>query len=62
MTAGERIRDRLSLGGRLAEPRYLVGLFVVVVLIAGGVAYAVTQTRQRSRRQGGKATARSRRR
>jgi hypothetical protein len=44
MTRGERIRDRLSLGGRLAEPRYLAGLFVVVVLIAGGVAYAVTQT------------------
>jgi hypothetical protein len=43
-SAGERIRDRLSLGGRLAEPRYLAGLFVVVVLIAGGVAYAVTQT------------------
>jgi hypothetical protein len=44
LTRGERIRDRLSLGGRLAEPRYLVGLFVVVVVIAGGVAYAVTQT------------------
>jgi LytR cell envelope-related transcriptional attenuator len=44
MTRGERIRARLSLGGRLAEPRYLVGLFVVVVLIAGGVAYAVTQS------------------
>jgi hypothetical protein len=44
MTTGERIRDRLSLGGRLAEPRYLAGLFVVVVLIAGGVAYAVTQS------------------
>jgi hypothetical protein len=44
MTMGERIRDRLSLGGRLAEPRYLAGLFVVVVLIAGGIAYTVTQT------------------
>ena len=44
MTIGERIRDRLSVGGRLAEPRYLAGLFVVVVLIAGGVAYAVTQS------------------
>ncbi|HEY1355676.1 MAG TPA: LytR C-terminal domain-containing protein [Solirubrobacterales bacterium] len=43
MTIGERIRDGLSLGGRLAEPRYLAGLFVVVVLIVGGVAYAVTQ-------------------
>jgi hypothetical protein len=44
MSWGERIRDSLSFGGRLAEPRYLVGLFVVVVLIAGGVAYAVTQS------------------
>jgi hypothetical protein len=43
MSTGERIRDTLSLGGRLAEPRYLAGLFVIVVLIAGGVAYAVTQ-------------------
>jgi hypothetical protein len=44
MSAGERIRETLSFGGRLAEPRYLVGLFVVVVLIVGGVAYAVTQS------------------
>jgi hypothetical protein len=43
MSTGERIRDTLSLGGRLGEPRYLVGLFIVVVLIAAGVAYAVTQ-------------------
>jgi hypothetical protein len=43
MTTGERIRDTLSLNGRLAEPRYLAGLFVVVALIAGGVVYAVTQ-------------------
>jgi LytR cell envelope-related transcriptional attenuator len=44
MTRVERIRDRLSFDGRLAEPRYLVGLFVAVVVIAGGVAYAVTQS------------------
>jgi LytR cell envelope-related transcriptional attenuator len=44
LTWTERIRDRLSAGGRLAEPRYLAALFVVVVLIAGGIAYAVTQS------------------
>jgi hypothetical protein len=44
MSIGERIRDSLSFGRRLAEPRYLAGLFVVVVLIVGGVAYAVTQS------------------
>jgi hypothetical protein len=44
MSAGERLRDTLSLGGRLAEPRYLAALFVVVVLVAGGIAYAVTQS------------------
>jgi len=28
---------------RLGDPRYLVGAFVVLILLAGGVAYAVTQ-------------------
>ncbi|HEX2392671.1 MAG TPA: LytR C-terminal domain-containing protein [Solirubrobacterales bacterium] len=38
---GERLRARFSgWGERLAEPRYLVGLFVVVLAIVGGVAYA----------------------
>jgi hypothetical protein len=41
LTRGERVRDFLSAGGRLAEPRYLVAIFVVVVLIGGGVAYAL---------------------
>jgi hypothetical protein len=41
LTRGERVRQSFS-GGRerLADPRYLVGLFLVVVLIGGGVAYA----------------------
>ena len=30
-------------GSRLAEPRWLVAIFIVLVLVAGGVAYAVTQ-------------------
>jgi LytR cell envelope-related transcriptional attenuator len=50
LTRGERLRERFSPGGgsgggigsRLGDPRYLVGLFVVLILIGGGVAYAVT--------------------
>jgi hypothetical protein len=48
LTRSERLRERFSGGGggggdfraRLGEPRYLVALFVVVVLVGGGVAYA----------------------
>lgn len=40
LTRAERLRDFLSAGGRLAEPRYLVAIFVAVVLIGGGAAYA----------------------
>jgi hypothetical protein len=41
-TRGERIRESASdLGGRLGEPRYLVAAFVVCLLIAAGVAFAV---------------------
>jgi hypothetical protein len=43
LTRGERLRDFLSAGGRLAEPRYLIGIFVAVIVIGGGVAYAVIQ-------------------
>lgn len=52
LTRGERLRERFGggtegggrgFGARLGEPRYLVALFVVVVLIAGGIAYAVSQ-------------------
>jgi len=39
---GERLREGFSnFGERLAEPRWLVAIFVVMVLIAGGVAYAL---------------------
>ena len=42
MTRRERLREGTSnFGARLAEPRSLIALFVVVVLIAGGVAYAL---------------------
>ena len=45
-TRGERLRERFSGGGggigsRLGEPRYLVAIFVVLALVAGGVAFAV---------------------
>jgi LytR cell envelope-related transcriptional attenuator len=40
-TRMERLRDRLSgFGERLAEPRYLAAVFVVVIAVGGGVAYA----------------------
>lgn len=50
MTRSERLRARFSheggggIGARLGDPRYLVAIFVVLVLIGGGVAYAVTQS------------------
>ncbi len=41
MTRRERLRGWFSdRGARLAEPRYLAAVFVVVLLIGGGVAYA----------------------
>ena len=43
-TRGERLREGLSrFGSRLAEPRYLVLAFVVLVVVAGGAGYLVTQ-------------------
>lgn len=48
LTRRERLRERFSGGGggvgsRLGEPRWLVAIFAVLVLVVGGVAYAVTQ-------------------
>jgi len=44
LTRGERLRQGLSgVGSQLARPRYLVAVFVVLVVIAGGAAYLVTQ-------------------
>jgi hypothetical protein len=45
LTRSERLRERFSGGdgefrARLGEPRYLVVLFIVVLLLGGGVAYA----------------------
>ena len=42
LTRGERFRDSFSgFGERLAEPRYLIAIFVVMLVIVAGVAYAV---------------------
>ena len=52
LTRSERLRERFGggqarggggLGSRIGDPRYLVGIFVVLILVGGGVAYAVTQ-------------------
>jgi LytR cell envelope-related transcriptional attenuator len=50
LTRGERLRERFShddggyggegIASRLGQPRYLVAIFAVLVLIVGGVAYA----------------------
>jgi LytR cell envelope-related transcriptional attenuator len=41
LSRGERLRERLSSAGeRLAEPRYLAAVFVAVLAVGGGVAYA----------------------
>jgi LytR cell envelope-related transcriptional attenuator len=43
LTRSERLRERFSgSGARLGDPRYLVTIFVLVLLL-GGVAYAVLQ-------------------
>jgi hypothetical protein len=55
LTRGERLRAGLSsFGSRIAEPRYLVALFVLVVLVAGGVAYLATQSSDSADGKGGK--------
>ncbi len=42
LTRRERFSERTSdIGTRLAEPRWLAAIFVVLVLVVGGVAYAL---------------------
>ncbi len=54
LTRGERLREGLSsFGARLAEPRYLVIAFVVVVVVAGAAAYLVTQGSDNADGKGG---------
>jgi hypothetical protein len=56
LTRRERLSEGFSsFGSRIAEPRYLVLIFVVVLLVAGGVAYLVTQGSNSADGKGGKA-------
>lgn len=61
LTRGERLRKRLSVFGEtLSRPALLAALFVVFVLIVGGVAYAVLNdggSEAKSGHVGGKQTA-----
>jgi hypothetical protein len=44
LTRGERLRERLGgLGERLGEPRFLAVAFAVLLLLAGGAAFALTR-------------------
>jgi phage shock protein PspC (stress-responsive transcriptional regulator) len=52
LTRSERLRERFGGGGavngggigsRLGEPRYLIAIFVVLIVVVGGAAYAITQ-------------------
>jgi len=53
LTRTERLRERFGGGGaevngggigsRLGEPRYLIAIFVVLIVVVGGAAYALTK-------------------
>jgi hypothetical protein len=56
LTRRERLGEGFSnFGSRIAEPRYLVGIFVVVLLLAGGAVYVATQGSDSADGKGGKA-------
>lgn len=45
LTRGERLRERLGgLGERLGEPRFLAVVFIVLLLVGGGLAFALTRS------------------
>jgi phage shock protein PspC (stress-responsive transcriptional regulator) len=52
LTRSERLRERFGggaangggIGSRLGEPRYLIAIFVVLIVVVGGAAYAITQS------------------
>jgi hypothetical protein len=55
LTRRERFRDSTSaLGARLAEPRYLLAIFIVLVVIVAGVGYAVLHKSDEGGSGGGK--------
>jgi hypothetical protein len=54
LTRGERLRERFSgFGETLSRPALLIVLFVVFILVVGGVAYAVLNTGGSSAGKGG---------
>lgn len=56
LTRRERMGESLSrFGSRIAEPRYLVGIFVVVLLLAAGAVYVATQGSDSADGKGGQA-------
>ena len=56
LTRRERLAEGFSnFGSRIAEPRYLVGIFIVVLLIAAGAVYVATQGSDSADGKGGKA-------
>ncbi len=53
---GERVRERFSgFGDRLGEPRWLVAIFVVLVVVVGAGAYLVLSGSNEADGKGGKA-------
>jgi hypothetical protein len=55
LTRRERLGEGFSnFGSRIAEPRYLVGIFVVVLLLAAGAVYVATQGSDSADGKGGK--------
>jgi hypothetical protein len=55
MTRTERLREGFSAGGeRLGEPRYLAALFVVLLVVGAGIAYAILQDGGDAGAKGGK--------
>lgn len=58
LTRRERLRERASgLGERLSRPLYLVALFVAMLVVAGGVAYALLGGSDDGTGKGGKQAA-----
>jgi hypothetical protein len=54
LTRRERLSESFSgFGSRLAEPRYLVAIFVLVLVAAGGAFYFVTQSSDNADGKGG---------
>lgn len=54
LTRRERLRAAFAgFGSRLAEPRYLIAIFIVLVFVAAGAVYVVTQGSDNANGKGG---------